>query len=91
VEYLRSRYGSETASLFALCRADPELARPLCSGHPAIGAQVHFALEREFALTADDILERRIRLTTETPDAGASARPRVEALMARYFSHHEDR
>jgi glycerol-3-phosphate dehydrogenase len=91
VEYLRSRYGSETASLFALCRADPELARPLCSGHPAIGAQVHFALEREFALTADDILERRIRLTTETPDAGASARPRVEALMARYFSQHEDR
>jgi glycerol-3-phosphate dehydrogenase len=91
VDYLRQHYGTETSALYALCRQDPDLAKPIIDGHPSIGAQVHFALEREFARTGDDILDRRIRLTTETPDAGASARPRVEALMARYFSRHEDR
>ncbi len=89
IDYLRAHYGSETSTLFALCREDRELIAPLCTTHPAIGAQVRFAIEREFARTPEDVLERRIRLTTETADRGAEARPGVERLMARYFSHHE--
>ena len=90
IEYLRRHYGTETSQIYGYCREDTFLARPLCSSHPAIGAQVRFAVEREFARTAADVLERRIRLTTETPDAGAAARPAVETLMARYFPGHED-
>jgi len=89
INYHRAHYGSETSALFGLCQEDPELAAPLCSTHPAIGAQVRFAAEREFARTPDDVLERRIRLTLETPDRGMAARPKVELLMARYFSPHE--
>jgi glycerol-3-phosphate dehydrogenase len=90
IDYLRNRYGTETSAIYALCREDKELIRPLCAEHPAIGAQVPFAIQREFARTAADILDRRIRLTTETADQGAAAKPEVERLMARYFSGHEN-
>jgi glycerol-3-phosphate dehydrogenase len=90
IDYLRGRYGNETSILYGLCREEPDLARPLCASHPAIGAQVRFAVEREFARTVDDILERRIRLSIETSDRGASARPRIEELANRYLPRHED-
>jgi len=90
IDYLRNRYGTETSAIYALCREDDELTKPICAEHPAIGAQVPFAIQREFAQTAADILDRRIRLTTETADQGARARPQVERLMANYFSHHEN-
>lgn len=90
IDYLRNRYGTETSAIYALCRDDKELAKPLCPEHPAIGAQVPFAIQREFARTSADILERRIRLTTETADRGNAARPEVERLVARYFSSHEN-
>jgi glycerol-3-phosphate dehydrogenase len=86
IDYLRSRYGTETSVIYGLCREDKALANPLCAEHPAIGAQVPFAVQREFAQTAADILDRRIRLTTEAKDQGRAAEPEVERLMARYFS-----
>lgn len=90
IDYLRNRYGAETSEIYALCREDRELAKPLCADHPAIGAQIPFAIGREFARTPADILERRIRLTTETSDQGRAAKPEVERLVARYFSSHEN-
>jgi glycerol-3-phosphate dehydrogenase len=91
IDYIRSRYGTETSAIYALCRDDKALAKPLCADHPAIGAQVPFAIQREFAQTPADILDRRIRLTTETADQGSAAKPEIERLVARYLSRHENR
>ena len=82
VEYLLRQYGAEVPALYALCRQFPELKDPLHSEHPAIGAQVPFAVQREFARTAQDILERRTRLALETRDHGEAAREGVERLLS---------
>lgn len=91
IDYLRSRYGTETSVIYALCRENTDLTKPLCATHPAIGAQVPFAIQHEFARTSADILDRRIRLTTETSNSGSAAKPEVDRLVARYLSGHENR
>ncbi|HEV8196888.1 MAG TPA: glycerol-3-phosphate dehydrogenase/oxidase [Gemmatimonadales bacterium] len=82
VDHLLAHFGAETPAIYNLCRERPTLARPLHPEHPAIEAEVVFAAEREFAMRADDVLERRLHLATETRDHGASARPRVTELLA---------
>lgn len=82
VDYLLRQFGMEAEQVFALCRGRSELGNPLHPGHPAIGAQVVFGVEREFLRTADDFLERRTRLALETLDHGLGARPAVERLLA---------
>jgi len=82
VSHLLKRYGGETPALFALCRQRAELRRPLHPDHPSIAAQVIFARQREFACTEDDVLVRRIHLSTETRDHGAAARETVSTLLA---------
>ena len=82
VTLLLQSYGAETPALFTLCRQRPELRARLHAEHPAIAAQVVFAVQREFARTAEDVLSRRTHLAFETSDRGAAARPAVEALLA---------
>jgi len=82
VDHLLSHFGTETPAMYTLCRQRPELAAPLHPEHPAIGAEVVFAVQREFAMRTEDILARRLHLTTETRDQGAAAVPRVTALLA---------
>lgn len=82
VDHLLSHFGAETPALYKLCRQRPELAELLHPEHPAIGAEVVFAVEREFAMRVEDILSRRLHLTTETRDQGAAAVGRVTELLA---------
>jgi glycerol-3-phosphate dehydrogenase len=82
VTHLLKQYGAEAPALYTLCRQRPELLRPLHSEHPAIAAQVVFAVQREFACTTADVLSRRIHLDTETGDRGEAAHATVAALLA---------
>ncbi len=81
VEHLLSHFGTETPAIYKLCRERPALAEPLHPQHPAIGAEVVFSVEREFAVRVEDVLARRLHLTTETRDHGAAARPLVSRLL----------
>ncbi len=61
----------------------PELAQPISDAHPYILAQVVYAVVCESAVTLDDVLARRIRLTiTDAEQAKASAE-KVSQLMAK--------
>jgi glycerol-3-phosphate dehydrogenase len=82
VTHLVSHFGTEAPAIYNLCRERPELATRLQPDHPAIGAEVVFVAQREFARTVDDVLARRLHLTTETTDHGAAARPAVARLLA---------
>ena len=82
VDQLLRLYGAETPALYTICRERRGLAAPLHPDHPAIEAQVVFAVEREFARKVEDVLARRLHLTTETRDHGAAAAPRTAELMA---------
>lgn len=81
VDHLLSHFGAETPAIYKLCRERPDLMEPLHPEHPAIGAEVIFAARREFAMTAEDVLGRRLHLTTETRDHGAAARSRIDQLL----------
>jgi len=79
--HLVRHYGAETAAILNLLRDDPTLAQPIHPAHPAIGAEVVHAARREFAMSVDDVLARRVHLAWETSDQGVAAAAIVAELL----------
>jgi glycerol-3-phosphate dehydrogenase len=79
---LEHRYGGDARAVAALAREE-ELEAPLAPELPYLEAEVVWAAREELALTANDVLQRRTRLSTELPDGGESLRQRIEELLAR--------
>ena len=76
------RYGAEAADVAALAVADPRLLEPVAPGVPVLGVELVWGVVAEGALTAEDLLERRTRLSFV--DAWqAAARPAAERAIAR--------
>ena len=65
--------------MLAPAREDPALLEPLAAGAPEVAAQVPWAREQEWALTADDVLARRTTLAAL--GRADEARARVEELL----------
>lgn len=76
-------YGDKAVDVLALIDSDPELATPLVTDLPYLGAEVVYACRQEMALTPEDTLARRTRIALEDRTRGLSAAPRVAALMGR--------
>jgi glycerol-3-phosphate dehydrogenase len=91
VAHLIGQYGSEAPALFDLIEEWPDLGAPIHPHHPAVGAQVVHAVRREYARRLDDVLTRRLSLTSETADAGDAAVGAAGALMARELGWDETR
>jgi glycerol-3-phosphate dehydrogenase len=74
------RFGVEALELAALANDRPEWLEPIAPGLPALAIEAVAAIEREGALSDDDVLDRRLRLglVSEWYEA---ARPAVELLM----------
>jgi glycerol-3-phosphate dehydrogenase len=68
---LVSLYGDDWTAALALLRDAPSLGEPLVPGLPVREVEVEMARRREMAITDEDVLERRTRITTM--DARASA------------------
>jgi glycerol-3-phosphate dehydrogenase len=77
--HLARFHGSDALELLAPARDDPSLLAPLAPGAPEVAAQVRWAREREWALTADDVLKRRTTLAAL--GRADAARARVEELL----------
>jgi glycerol-3-phosphate dehydrogenase len=80
-ERLIARHGTEAPAVVALGR-ELDLIRPLVAGRPFLEAEVAWAARHELALSVDDVLSRRLRLSPELPDRGAAVAPRVATIMA---------
>jgi glycerol-3-phosphate dehydrogenase len=78
---LIARHGTEAPALAAL-GAELDLVRPLVRGRPFLEAEVAWAVRNELALSVDDVMSRRLRLSPELGDARAAVAPRVAAIMA---------
>jgi glycerol-3-phosphate dehydrogenase len=76
---LIDRHGTAAPDVLALGR-ERDLLRPLVDGHPYLEAEVAWGVERELALSLDDLLARRIRLAAALRDRGASIAPRVAEI-----------
>ncbi|HYF25249.1 MAG TPA: glycerol-3-phosphate dehydrogenase/oxidase [Baekduia sp.] len=75
------RFGAEAAAVAALAGNRASLLEPLAPGVAALGVEVLWARDRELALDAADVLDRRLRLDL-LPALRARATARVEDLLA---------
>ncbi|HXE56822.1 MAG TPA: glycerol-3-phosphate dehydrogenase/oxidase [Gemmatimonadales bacterium] len=83
IEHLLRHFGTETAAVYNLARADRTLLEPLHPKHPAIEAEVVHVTRRELARRVDDVLMRRLHLYHELPDHGLQSARRTAELMGR--------
>jgi glycerol-3-phosphate dehydrogenase len=77
--HLARFHGSDALEVLAPAREDPALLEPLAPGAPEVAAQVPWARDREWALSADDVLARRTTLASL--GRAEAARARVEELL----------
>jgi glycerol-3-phosphate dehydrogenase len=77
------RYGAEAGQVAALADEAPELLRPVAPGVPVLGVELAWGVQAEGALTVDDLLARRTRLSLVTAWAQA-AQPAAESILAAY-------
>ncbi len=87
---LVARHGTEAPAVVAL-GGQLDLLRPLVPGRPFLEAEVAWAVHHELALSVDDVLSRRLRLSPELADRGAMVAPRVAEIMARELGWGEAR
>jgi glycerol-3-phosphate dehydrogenase len=80
-ERLVRRYGSEAGDVAALAAGDPRLLEPVAPGVPVLGVELAWGVHAEGALTAEDLLERRTRLSL-VDSWHEVARPAAEAVLA---------
>lgn len=78
--HLANAYGGEAIDVLELGKNQGLLAR-LHPAHPYLEAEVVFARDNEYAVGADDVLERRLRLSFLDRAAAESVRARVEELL----------
>ncbi|MCW2598628.1 MAG: glycerol-3-phosphate dehydrogenase/oxidase [Frankiales bacterium] len=77
---LGRRYGGEAQEVAALAEGRQHLLEPVAEGVPVLGVELLWGLVAEGALDAEDLLERRTRLSLV--DAWAQAgRPAVTAVL----------
>jgi glycerol-3-phosphate dehydrogenase len=82
VGHLAHRYGSRLEEVLAVAARDRQLGEALLPGLPDPRAEVVEAVEREWALTLEDVLRRRTRIALLTADAGLGVASEVADLMA---------
>ena len=85
------RYGDELPDVLAPIADDPALAKPVEHTAGYLPVEFRYAVEREGALTLDDVLTRRTHVAIEDPDAGVGAAAEVAALVAPELGWDEER
>ena len=78
--HLVGLYGADAAAVVAYGESDPALLERIDPQGPDVWAQVRFAVEHEWARTADDVLRRRTTLALRGLE-GPVVRARVASLL----------
>ena len=76
---LVDRHGTRAPDVLAFGRAG-DLVHPLVDGHPYLEAEVGWSVDRERAMSLDDLLARRLRLAPALRDRGEAIAPRVAEI-----------
>ncbi len=81
-DYLHTIYGGRLQSVLAMTHQDQHLRLRIHRDYDYIWVQVVYAVRCESALTIDDVLSRRMRLTIINEEAAYQCSDSVSALMA---------
>lgn len=76
------QHGERAHDVLSLVAADPTLGRVLSPSAPHIAAEVVHAARAEGAVTLEDVMSRRMRLSLRAKDAGLPAAPLAARLLA---------
>ncbi|ORZ32703.1 FAD dependent oxidoreductase-domain-containing protein [Catenaria anguillulae PL171] len=84
-KHLTASYGDRAWAVAAMARATgkswPLFGKRLVGNYPYVEAEVRYAVRREYACTAVDVLARRTRLAFLNALAAAQALPKVISIM----------
>lgn len=80
--HLQSAYGARWGQVAALAATAPGLAQPILRPLPYLRAEIAFGLQREMALTLNDVMIRRMHFIHEAQDQGLGCAPLIAAEMA---------
>lgn len=85
-QHLANSYGDRAWAVASLAKSTgkrwPVFGRRVSNQYPYIEAEVRYAVRREYACTAVDVLARRLRLAFLNVHAALDALPRVVEIMA---------
>ncbi|MFM8404906.1 MAG: glycerol-3-phosphate dehydrogenase [Actinomycetota bacterium] len=81
-EHLLNRYGSLIGEVLEPAETHPELREELIPGLPYLKAEIRYAVTHEGALSIDDVLSRRTRISFEAADQGLSVVDEVAELIS---------
>jgi len=82
VGHLAHRYGTRLSEVLELVARDARLADPIVAGLPDPRAEVVEAVEREWAVTLEDVLRRRTHVALRDPTDATAVADEVAGLMA---------
>ncbi|KAG0203856.1 mitochondrial glycerol-3-phosphate dehydrogenase [Mortierella sp. GBA30] len=89
-QHLANSYGDRAWAVASLAHTTgkrwPVFGRRISGQYPYIEAEVRYAVRREYACTAVDVLARRLRLAFLNVHAALDALPRVVEIMAEELS-----
>jgi glycerol-3-phosphate dehydrogenase len=81
VKHLLDRYGSLISEILEIVAADETMAERLIPDLPYIKAEILHAASHEGALSVEDVILRRTRISFEAGDSGASAADEVAHII----------
>ncbi|KAF9425777.1 mitochondrial glycerol-3-phosphate dehydrogenase [Entomortierella beljakovae] len=85
-QHLANSYGDRAWAVASLAQSTgkrwPVFGRRISDQYPYIEAEIRYAVRREYACTAVDVIARRIRLAFLNVHAAAEALPRVIEIMS---------
>ena len=81
VTHLLDRYGSLISEILEIIAEDPAMAQRLIPDLPYIKAEILHAASHEGALSVEDVLLRRTRISFEASDSGLSAADTVAEII----------
>jgi glycerol-3-phosphate dehydrogenase len=85
VAHLAARYGMRLEDVLAHVGTDRSLGAPVLPSQPDACAEIVEAVEREFAMTLDDVLLRRTQLGLIDAQGTAAVAGHVAELMASHL------
>lgn len=89
IEHLLQRYGTLATDVLALTEDDLNLREFLPGSNDYLAAEALYAVTHEGAMSLDDILDRRTRLSFESWDRGVAAARYVATLIAPHLGWDE--
>eukprot|EP01132_Coremiostelium_polycephalum_P003316 gene3316-4155_t len=89
--HLSHNYGDQAIQVAQIASSNKELGNKLVEGYPFLEAEVLYAVRKEYACTAQDVIARRTRLAFLDNKKSIEALPKIINIMAKELNWNNDK